>query len=232
MSKAEFDRFIAEHRRRNAPFEAALAKRPLPDLQSVRDAFEAHRHVLQILTNQTGGTSWQHAVPSRVRADAAYDLAIRGKPQKALRQLEDLVAWLKRNPGVSDGRATADGFYRIATPVTPATIYAGAGAIGYLIDDATAAHYYALSHAESGKDAQVALMLAALLLRLGLRDDARRVIGPLIALNRADVERAEADRKNYAGRGPLEVYDDARRDLREAEQLLARAMGESETAPA
>lgn len=232
MSKAEFRRFTRNVRRRNAPFDAALAKRPLPPLQSVANAFQAHRSLLQIHTNQKPAKSWQHGVSSRVRADAAFELAIRGQYQKALRQLEDLVAWLKRNPDASDGRVTADGFYRIAAPVTPAKIYAGAGAIGYLIDDASAARYYALSHAEDGTDAQVALMLAVLLLRLGPRDEAKQVIARLVALYRAAHDRAAEAYDKDRGRGPLEVLSGAERDLKDVERLLAEAIVGAQTEPA
>lgn len=223
MSSEDFQRFSAEVRRRNAPFEAALAQRPLPDFQSVRNAFNAHGQNLQILANLQGETSWQHAVSSRVRADAAYETAIRGNPRKALRQLESLAAWLKRNPGVSDGLRTRDGFQRLAPPMNLAVVYAGAGAIGYLIDDATAARYYALAHAEDGGDPGVALMLAVLLLRLGRRPDARRVIAPLIEVYGVALARAEKDYEAHRGRGPWESLEDARRDMEAAQTLLAQA---------
>lgn len=138
-------------------------------------------------------------------------------------QLEVLVAWLKNNPDGPDGYETSDGVYRKVPTVTPATIYAGAGVIGYLIDDATATHYYALSYAENDQDASVATMLAVLLLRQGRRSDARRVIEHLIVLRRIALDRAKADFDKYRGPGPLETWALAERDLKAAEQLLAEA---------
>ncbi|GEM_PF-2409939 len=228
LAKDDIRGLMAELGRREAPFLAALTERPLPDFPSVREAFKHHCTLLHLPVRHPGEDGGMDVFPMRRRAYIALEKALRGHPDQALKRLDRLVAWRRLNPGEPDGVFTPEGFVRAMwTPITPATLHAAAGAIGYLIDDATAAHYYGLSHAENAEDDRVALMLAVLLVRNGRGGEAITVIDASLPRRRSRMAAAEEELRLHPHPSTWEVFADERAGVEALEHLRADAAGSS-----
>lgn len=205
--------------RLNAPFATALSLRPL--WRSAEDAFRSHQRIFHISQTRYGRRPWQADFPSRVEAARALDLAVDGRVQEALAALGRLADSLGSHPETPDGMGEGSG--RIGHRMTSATVCKGAGAIGYLIDDDTAASWYARSFREVGDDVSVAVILGLLLFRLGRRADAEPVLVRAVALRRDQLAICAEAERTMPGRGPLESFMTAQQDLAEAERMLAQA---------
>ena len=224
LEKDDIRGLMAELGRREAPFLAALAERPLPDFPSLRQAFKAHYTLLHLPVRHPGEDGQMDAVPMRRRAYIALEKALKGCPDAALRRLDRLVAWRRLHPAEPDGVVTPEGFVRAMwAPITPATLYAAAGAIGYLIDDATATHYYGLAHAEDAENDEVVLMLAALLVRGGRRDEAIAAIDESLPRRRGKMAGADEALRRHPHPSNWEVFADVRADVEALEHLRAEA---------
>lgn len=201
LRMARFNRGIEQWTGRReeaaAPLRSALERRPLSSFPHVVDALWGHYQEFAPGLRLDD----RPPPPSVLRAREAYALAQRGKLDAALRKLDTLIAGLKHDADAA------------RYPTTLANVCMFAGAVGYCVCDETSGAYYAMA-CEAEPDHKLALLvLGAVLLRLGRRDEARITWGRALQVEQARF--AEADR-NYGGSG----YPGHRESMEGASQAL------------
>ena len=206
---ARFNREIEQWRdqREQAaePLRSALARRPLSSFP----------HVVEMLWGDYRACAPDFRPddhpppPSVLRGREAYDLARRGKLDAALRKLDALIAWLKREPEAA------------RHPATLVNVCMFAGAVGYCVNDETAGAYYAMACEAEPRHRPALLVLGALLLRLERRDEARAVWSRALLLEQESFAETERLYGHSGYPGHRDSMESAELALKTMESMVA-----------
>lgn len=141
------------------------------------------------------------------QARKAYHLARRGKPEAALRELDTMIARLKRH-SADDLQAT-----QFLT-----NVYLFAGAVGYMVCDEIAGACYDAAVERATYKVPALLVLGAIFLRLGRVDQARTAWDRALRIER---ERYADDEQRFNTLGQREALQDAKVELEKLEAMVA-----------